>query len=124
MRVHPGVGSPLWRITPKGGATICGHLIPEGTEVGMSAWAVHQDKKVFGEDANIFRPERWLDADPERMASMDRAFFSVCSHSSMAEVTMRIWADLFSLATAPEHASVSRSVFSGRLLLYQIASLP
>jgi cytochrome P450 len=79
MRVHPGVGSPLWRITPKGGATICGHFIPEGTEVGMSAWAVHQDKEVFGEDANIFRPERWLDSDAQRMAAMDRAFFSVCS---------------------------------------------
>jgi cytochrome P450 len=45
----------------------------------MSAWAVHQDKEVFGEDANIFRPERWLDSDAQRMAAMDRAFFSVCS---------------------------------------------
>src|SRR4051794_987295 len=81
MRIHPGVGSPLWRINPKGGATICGYFIPEGIEVGMNAWAVHQDKKVFGEDAIIFRPERWLDADPERLAVMDRAFFSLCSRS-------------------------------------------
>jgi cytochrome P450 len=77
MRVHPGVRSPLWRITPKGGATICGHFIPEGTEVGMIAWVVHQDKRVFGQDANVFRPERWLDSDTPKIAAMDRAFFSV-----------------------------------------------
>lgn len=75
--MHPGVGSPLWRRVPKGGATLCGQHFPEGTEIGMSAWAVHQDKAVFGQDADVFRPERWLDSNGEKVKSMDRAFFSV-----------------------------------------------
>lgn len=30
MRLHPGVGFPLFRIVPKGGAVICGRFFPEG----------------------------------------------------------------------------------------------
>lgn len=30
MRVMPGVGLPLWREVPKGGAVVCGQFFPEG----------------------------------------------------------------------------------------------
>ena len=114
MRVHPGVGSPLWRITPKGGVTICGYFIPEGTEVGVSAWAVHQDKKVFGEDSNLFRPERWLCAEQEKIASMDRSFLSVRSHVLTSKGNNHrhrlTQACCFSLALVREHVSVSANL--------------
>lgn len=34
MRVLPGVGLPLWREVPKGGAVVCGRFFPEG----VSCW--------------------------------------------------------------------------------------
>jgi cytochrome P450 len=71
LRLHPSVGMILERVVPKGGREICGHFFKEGTIVGMNAWVVHRDKAVFGEDAEAWRPERWLKADPERRKKMD-----------------------------------------------------
>ncbi|KAG0328665.1 hypothetical protein BG000_000364 [Podila horticola] len=43
--------------------TILGYDIPKGTQVFMSPAALHKLKSVFGEDAEEFKPERWLDRD-------------------------------------------------------------
>lgn len=71
---------PLERIAPPEGATVCGFNLPPGTIVGIMAPIVNRDKAVFGDDADSFRPERWLDADTEHAKVMDRTFFSVCCH--------------------------------------------
>lgn len=81
MRVHPGVGFPLERYVPSEGTTILGKDLPGGTIVSMSAPVVHQDTTIFGLDAAEFRPERWLDSDPEQIKVMDRSLLTVsCSH--------------------------------------------
>ena len=77
MRLHPGVSYPLEREVPDGGAQLCGVFIPGSTVVGVHAWVLHRDKDIFGEDAEGFRPERWIDADAEQLKKMDRGFFSV-----------------------------------------------
>ncbi len=41
--------------------------------ISANAWVIHQDKDVFGEDADIFRPERWME-DPDRVATMSTKF--------------------------------------------------
>ena len=38
-------------------------LVPEGTKVGYKVFVLHRRKDIYGDDANIFRPERWLDGD-------------------------------------------------------------
>ncbi|CAI7625126.1 unnamed protein product [Penicillium pancosmium] len=60
FRLHPAAGLPLERVVPEGGADIAGHFVQGGTIVGCSAWLIHMDKGVFGDDAEIYRPERWL----------------------------------------------------------------
>lgn len=75
MRLHPALGQILPRVVPQGGIHLCGTFLPQGTEVGCNAWTVHRDKSVFGEDADIFRPERWLDPDEEKVRNMDRYHF-------------------------------------------------
>lgn len=60
FRLHPAAGLPLERVVPKGGAEIAGHFVPGGTIVGCSAWVIHMDKNIFGEDVDSYRPERWL----------------------------------------------------------------
>lgn len=78
MRLHPGVAYPLERYVPPEGATICGVDLPGGTNVSVTAPVVHMDMTVYGEDADSFRPERWLDAEPDRLKLMERSFLAVC----------------------------------------------
>ena len=77
LRMHPSLCMPLERVAPPEGATVCGVVLPPGTIVGVMAPIVNRDKGVFGEDADSFRPERWLEADAEHLKVMDRTFFSV-----------------------------------------------
>ncbi|KAJ9657594.1 hypothetical protein H2198_004240 [Neophaeococcomyces mojaviensis] len=61
MRMHPAVGLLLERVVPEEGVTIEGQFIPGGTVIGVNPWVVARDQAVYGKDADIFRPERWLD---------------------------------------------------------------
>lgn len=38
-------------------------FIPKGGLVSWNLWALHRRKDFFGEDAEEFRPERWLDEE-------------------------------------------------------------
>ncbi|KAN0120274.1 cytochrome P450 [Hyaloscypha variabilis] len=60
FRVHPAPGLTLERIVPPQGADIAGHFVKGGTIVGCSAWVLHRRKEIFGEDVEVYRPERWL----------------------------------------------------------------
>ncbi|KAL1881314.1 hypothetical protein Daus18300_001167 [Diaporthe australafricana] len=60
FRVHPAPGLPMERIVPPQGADIAGRFVPGGTIVGCSAWVYHRNKSIFGEDVDVYRPERWL----------------------------------------------------------------
>jgi hypothetical protein len=60
FRLHPAAGLPLERIVPEPGVEICGTWVKGGTIVGCSAWIIHMNKEVFGEDVEVYRPERWL----------------------------------------------------------------
>ena len=83
MRMHPAVGLLLERSVPKDGCIIAGTWLPGGTIVGISPWVMHRDRQVFGEDADVFRPERWLEADSDRLKMMDRSFMAVGVHLTL-----------------------------------------
>jgi len=42
----------------------------------VNSWVAHANTDVFGVDASVFRPERWL-VDKDRYNAMDRNFFAV-----------------------------------------------
>jgi cytochrome P450 len=73
MRLFPALTHPMERLVPAGGANIAGIFIPQGTSVGCLQLAMHLNKKVFGEDAKVFRPERWLEASAEQLRVMEMA---------------------------------------------------
>ncbi|KAJ5676604.1 uncharacterized protein N7477_002237 [Penicillium maclennaniae] len=73
FRLHPAAGLPLERIVPEGGAEISGHFVPGGTIVGCSAWLIHINKGVFGEDAEFYRPERWLPDEEAAKTELGKA---------------------------------------------------
>ncbi|GAQ05023.1 pisatin demethylase [Aspergillus lentulus] len=60
---------PLVRVVPEGGAEINGYFVPEGTEVGVNAWALNYNEVVYGHDAHVFRPERWFASTPGTASS-------------------------------------------------------
>lgn len=40
---------------------LAGQFVPGGIEVTCNPYLVHRDKAIYGEDAEEFRPERWLE---------------------------------------------------------------
>ncbi len=78
MRVRPAVGLNITRLVPPEGAELDGHFFPGGTTIAANGWVLHRDKDVFGQDADDFRPERWLE-DEERARRMERYMFQVSS---------------------------------------------
>ncbi|KAK4128103.1 cytochrome P450-like protein [Parathielavia appendiculata] len=74
FRLHPAPGLPMERVVPKGGLEIAGRRIEGGTIVGCSAWVLHRDERIFGEDVEVYRPERWEvngEGDEARVKAMN-----------------------------------------------------
>ena len=82
LRIHPPVTPTLPRNIPPGGAVICGRFFPEGTKVGMSAYVTGHDKNLFGDDADEYRPERWLECSKDRYQQMDNALLHVSNNGA------------------------------------------
>ena len=87
-RVHPPIGFPLERIVPKSGITIDGVFIPGDTRVSMNPWSVHRSKEMFGEDADQWRPERWL-CDEKKRKAMYNSLLTVSHSLAVLAATMR-----------------------------------
>jgi hypothetical protein len=56
---------------PPEGDKINGVFVPGGTKIGANMWALLRRKDVFGDDADVFRPERWLEASPDELQKME-----------------------------------------------------
>lgn len=54
-------------MTQKGGVELLGQFVPEGTHLSATPWVTHRNRAMYGEDAELFRPERWLEASAEQL---------------------------------------------------------
>ncbi|PBP28062.1 hypothetical protein BUE80_DR001008 [Diplocarpon rosae] len=63
LRIHSATGLPMQRIVPAEGRTIAGYFIPGGSSVGINSWVAHRNQSVYGRDAGVWRPERWLEIE-------------------------------------------------------------
>lgn len=75
LRLHPPVPIILPRYVSQGGLNLYGTFAPAGTEIGANAYVTNRNKDVFGDDADDFRPERWLE-DTQKEANMEKYMFS------------------------------------------------
>ncbi|KAM0811293.1 putative Cytochrome P450 monooxygenase aba1 [Seiridium cardinale] len=67
LRVYPPVTGLLAKQVPPGGTKImvdgreC--FAPSGTQIAQNSWGLMRRAEIFGDDCEIFRPERWLPAN-------------------------------------------------------------
>ncbi|KAH6855941.1 cytochrome P450 11B2 [Chaetomium sp. MPI-CAGE-AT-0009] len=50
---------------------ICGVQVPAGTHIAFGWFEIMRDKGVFGDNAEVYNPMRWLEADPEHLKEME-----------------------------------------------------
>ncbi|KAJ5133982.1 hypothetical protein N7448_000997 [Penicillium atrosanguineum] len=66
MRINPGIAMIFERVVPEGGFTLPdGRYIPAGTKIGINPSVTNRDYEVFGDDADNFNPDRWLQGKNE-----------------------------------------------------------
>lgn len=74
LRICPPLGGLGTRLPPPEGATLNGVFIPAGIEVGVNVYSAQRNQSIFGKDADIYRPERWLrkEKDAEKLKKMEK----------------------------------------------------
>ncbi|KAK4163852.1 cytochrome P450 [Cladorrhinum sp. PSN259] len=84
-----------YKNVPAGGETFHGFYLPEGTAVGNNYSAVFMSKDIFGQDADVFRPERFCEVDEatrsRRLKALDITFGGgrwMCSGKLIASLEM------------------------------------
>lgn len=86
LRILPGVSMPLERYVPAGGHQLSnGDLLPAGSIVGINPYILCRNKEIFGEDAEEFRPERWL--RDEACGETEEAFQARLTAMNNADLT-------------------------------------
>lgn len=72
MRMRPGTVGTFPKVVPPQGEVVQGKFIPGGTVVGMNIAAMLRSRELFGSDAHLFRPERWLGVPEDKRDEMER----------------------------------------------------
>lgn len=70
----------LMKQVPPEGDNVNGLFVPGGTRIAHNTLALQRLKAVFGEDAEVFRPERWLIAEAEAHREMTQVVEMVFGH--------------------------------------------
>jgi len=73
LRLAPPAGPNIfYKLVPAGGDVLAGYPVPGATEVATcpGLYPMGRSKEIWGADAELFRPERWLEADADRLQRM------------------------------------------------------
>ncbi|KAI1778288.1 cytochrome P450 [Hypoxylon cercidicola] len=80
LRINIPFSGMIMKEVPPEGDTIDGKFIPGGTRIGQNTLYIQRSKDIFGPDAELFRPERWLDVDREKHREMTQTVELVFGH--------------------------------------------
>lgn len=111
----PAHTAPLFEKVPRGGQIISGYWVPDGTEIGPNLTGIARSKKYWGHDAEVFRPERWLEAEVTASRAMHDtldAFWTLGRYTALGRST----AQMVLNKTLTEVRRCSRSSLRGGLL--------
>jgi cytochrome P450 len=71
LRINPPFLGQVSKAVPAGGDTYNGLYLPAGTCIGHNVFSLMR-QPVFGEDVDLFRPERWLEAEADALREMEK----------------------------------------------------
>ncbi|KAK7973069.1 pisatin demethylase [Apiospora saccharicola] len=73
LRMRPVTTGQQAKEVPAGGDTVDGRFVPGGTSIAINFGAILRSPRLFGADADVFRPERFLDLpSPAALVEMRR----------------------------------------------------
>lgn len=78
LRMYPPVTAALLKVVPPSGDTVPSrnggsvHL-PGGTLLGHDLYGILRSRDLWGDDTDVFRPERWLEAEEESSSEKGRS---------------------------------------------------
>jgi cytochrome P450 len=81
LRVFSPVPMGLPRQVGKGGLAIGDRFFPQGTVLSIHPWVIHHSTALWGPDAKVFNPDRWLQND---IASREKYFLPVGEPRTLA----------------------------------------
>lgn len=84
-RLHPSIIYQLPRLAPTDGFNIEGYYIPPSATISMSPLAQNRCQAIFDNDADTWRPERWIPGEgtsAEKIKEMDKQNATVGDLSS------------------------------------------
>ncbi|RGP74483.1 pisatin demethylase [Fusarium longipes] len=72
LRMRPVSTAQQAKEVPAGGDTFNGQFLPGGTSIAVNFSAILASRELFGPDANVFRPERFIGLSSSDLAEMRR----------------------------------------------------
>jgi len=82
LRKFPPISQLRERVVPPGGDVLGRFHLPGGTYVGLNTWGVQLNKAVYGDDAELYSPERWLTDDADKLHEMHQTHSLIFGHGS------------------------------------------
>lgn len=70
LRMWPPISGLMPKVSDRDDV-VCGVAVPAGTNVAWAAFGVMKNRAVFGADAGVFEPMRWIEADAEQLKEME-----------------------------------------------------
>ncbi|BGP55667.1 hypothetical protein JCM8202_003843 [Rhodotorula sphaerocarpa] len=71
LRLHSTSSMGLPRIMTQT-TEVCGEVFPAGTVLSVPSYSIHRIKKIWGDDCEEYRPERWLQSE-EKTRELEKA---------------------------------------------------
>jgi cytochrome P450 len=109
LRLHPPFPGPFERVIAPGSEAALTNvkLLPAGMRIWSSLFVMCRSERVFGKEAHEFRPERWLDSEPEKLKGMDDLFGAFGSGSRVCIGQDLAWMVLQKLVAAVSDSTIA-----------------
>ncbi|KXX75061.1 Pisatin demethylase [Madurella mycetomatis] len=91
LRLFGPLGTGLPRVAATGGTKLGDRVFPQGTGLSIHPYTMMRDKNIWGDDANAFRPERWLNEDSAELDKFYMPFglgYGTCPGINLAKIEL------------------------------------